>query len=303
MVSVESPTRFSVWGLSIPHSLVRRKLEPPNESIPRWSGLVFDERSQPFGRVVPLLAPGARGSGPTDASPLPGWRGARLPSSARSDQVQLGSDAELLCVLRVQSLPAAELHRVGTDDAADGRSAEKVIQNVEADVPPGGTHRDEAAIDVGPQGQARAAAKGLEFPPHVEATPFVLEHRGSVGSRHRCFGNVRRWGSYRGELHRRSNRTQAPIGVERCPLAQLRRFGERLPDFFRRVAQFSDENERPLLAVLSYLHPAGRTLSVLPAIGHFLLPEARRQAGRRSAYRPYATNTAKSPIPALQTSG
>src|SRR5438445_10006851 len=54
MVSVESPTRFSVWGLSIPHSLVRRKLEPPNESIPRWSGLVFDERSQPFGRVVPL---------------------------------------------------------------------------------------------------------------------------------------------------------------------------------------------------------------------------------------------------------
>src|SRR3989454_6381133 len=47
--------------------------------------------------------------------------------------------AELLCILRVQSLPAAELHRVGTDDAADGRSAEQVIQNVEADVPPGGT--------------------------------------------------------------------------------------------------------------------------------------------------------------------
>src|SRR5438876_10604242 len=194
--------------------------------------------------------------------------------------------AELLCILRVPSLPAAELHRVGTDDAADGRSAEKVIQNVEADVPPGGTHRDEAAIDVGPQGQARAAAKGLEFPPHVEATPFVLEHRGSVGSRHSCFGNVRRGGSYRGELHRRSHRTQAPIGVERCPLAQLRRVGERLPDFFRRVAQFSDENERPLLAVLSYLHPASRTWSVLPAIGHFLLPEARRQAGRMSAYRP-----------------
>src|SRR5437879_268849 len=268
MVSVESPTRFSVWGLSIPHSLVRRKLEPPNESIPRWSGLVFDERSQPFGRVVPLLAPGARGSGPTDASPLPGWRGARLPSSARSDQVQLGSDAELLCVLRVQSLPAAELHRVGTDDAADGRSAEKVIQNVEADVPPGGTHRDEAAIDVGPQRQARAATNGLELPPHSEATPVVLEHLGSVGSRHCCFGDVRRGRSDRRELHPGSNRTQAPIGVEGRPLAQLRRVGKRLPDFFRRVAQFSDENERPLLSVLSYPRHAGRTRCVLLAIDH-----------------------------------
>ena len=49
------------------------------------------------------------------------------------------------------------------------------------------------------------------------------------------------------------------------------RVGERLPDFFRRVAQFSDENERPLLSVLSYLRPAGRTRCVLLAIGHVLL--------------------------------
>ncbi len=42
----------------------------------------------------------------------------------------------------------------------------------------------------------------------------------------------------------------------------MRRVGKRLPDFFRRVAQFSDENERPLLSVLSYLRPAGRTRCV-----------------------------------------
>src|SRR5439155_13940428 len=178
-----------------------------------------------------------------------------------------GLNAELLCVLGVQSLPA-ELHRLGTNDAADGSSAEKVIQNIETNVPAGSTHRDEAAIDVGPQRQARAATNGLELPPHIEAPPVVLERLGCVGSRHSCFGNVRRGRSHRGELHRASNRTQAPIGVEGRPLAQLRRVGERLPDSFRRVAQFSDENERPLLSVLSYLRPARGTRCVLRAIGH-----------------------------------
>src|SRR6266850_6944718 len=182
-----------------------------------------------------------------------------------------GLDAELLCVLGVQSLPATELHRVGTNDAADGGSAEKVIQNIEANVPPGSTHRDEAAIDVGPQCQARAGTKGLELPPHIEATPVVLEHLGSVGSRHLGFGHVRRGRSHRGELHRASNRPQAPIGVEGRPLAELRRIGERLPDFLRRLAQFPDENERPLLSVLSYLRPAGRTRRVLFASDHLLL--------------------------------
>src|SRR5438445_10627298 len=88
--------------------------------------------------------------------------------------------AELLCVLRVQSLPASELHRLGTNDAAEGGSAEQVIQNIEANVPPGRTHRDEAAIDVGPQRQPRAATNGFELPPHIEAPPVVLEHRVSV---------------------------------------------------------------------------------------------------------------------------
>src|SRR5205807_978990 len=73
------------------------------------------------------------------------------------------------------------------------------------------------------------------------------------------------------ELHLVSNCTQAPIGVERRPFAQMRRLGKRLPDFFRRVAQLSDENERPHLSILFYLRPAGWTRCVLLAIGHFAL--------------------------------
>jgi hypothetical protein len=106
-----------------------------------------------------------------------------------------------------------------------------------------------------PQRQARATIKGFQFPPDI----VVLKRLGSVGSRHCCFGNMRRGRSHRGELHRGSNRTQAPIGFKGSPLAQMRRVGKRLPDFFRRVTQFSDENERPLLSVLSYLRPAGGT--------------------------------------------
>src|SRR3989441_6998857 len=57
-----------------------------------------------------------------------------------SERATEGLNTELRCVLRVQSLPAAELHGVGADDAADGSSAEKVIQNIETNVPPGSTH-------------------------------------------------------------------------------------------------------------------------------------------------------------------
>src|ERR1017187_7184487 len=178
---------------------------------------------------------------------------------------------ELLGVLRVQPLPAAELHRIGPDNAADGSSAEKAIQNIETNVPAGSTHRDEAAIDVVPQRQARAATKGFEFPPHIVAAPTVLKHLWSVGSPHFCFSNVRRGRAHRGELHGGSSCTQAPIGFKGCPLAQMHRVGKRPPEFFRRVAQFSDENERPCLSVLSYLRPAGGTRRVLIAIGHFFL--------------------------------
>src|SRR6266481_3912607 len=175
-------------------------------------------------------------------------------------------DTELLGVLRVQPLPAAELHRLGANHAANGSSAEKAIQNIETNVPPGSTHGDKAPADVGPQRQARAATKGFEFPPHIVVTPVVLQHLGRDGLRHFGFGNVRLRRCHRGELHRGSNRTQAPIGVEGSPPPQMRWVGKRLPDFFRRVAQFSHENERPLLSVLSYLRPAGRTRCVLLAL-------------------------------------
>src|SRR5436309_10299293 len=45
-----------------------------------------------------------------------------------------GLNAELLCVLGVQSLPA-ELHGLGADDASNGVTGEKPLQYIEADVP------------------------------------------------------------------------------------------------------------------------------------------------------------------------
>src|SRR5438067_13855455 len=71
-------------------------------------------------------------------------------------------NAELLCLLRAQSLPVVELHRVGTNHAAERGAAEQVVQHIEANVPPGSTHRDVAPIDVGPQRQARAATDRFE---------------------------------------------------------------------------------------------------------------------------------------------
>src|ERR1700687_1640634 len=65
-------------------------------------------------------------------------------------------DTELLGVLGVQPLPAAELHGLGADDASNRLTREEPLKDVEANVPPGCTHCDKAADDVGPQRQARA---------------------------------------------------------------------------------------------------------------------------------------------------
>jgi hypothetical protein len=50
----------------------------------------------------------------------------------------------------------------------------------------------------------------------------------------------------------------------------MRWVGKRLPDFFRRVAQFSAENRRSLLSTLSCLRPVRRTRCVLLTIGHLV---------------------------------
>src|ERR1700730_15487365 len=78
-----------------------------------------------------------------------------------------GLNAELLCVLGVQSLPAAELHGLGAHDASNRLTREEPLKDVEADVPARGAPRDEAAIDVVPEREARAAAERLELPPEV----------------------------------------------------------------------------------------------------------------------------------------
>ncbi len=49
-------------------------------------------------------------------------------------------DTELPGVFRIEPLPAPELHRIATNDAANGGSAEKMIQHIETNVPSGSTH-------------------------------------------------------------------------------------------------------------------------------------------------------------------
>src|SRR3990172_6900397 len=103
------------------------------------------------------------------------------------------------------------------------------------------------------------------------AAPIEMKRRSMLVHSVRRVPPPKASSSHRGEFHRGSNRSQARIGFKGSPLAQMRRVSKRLPDSFRRVAQFSDENERPPLSVLSYLRPAGRTRSVLLATGHLLL--------------------------------
>src|SRR5580698_360845 len=87
-------------------------------------------------------------------------------------------DTELLGVLRLQPLPA-ELHGLGADDASNRLTREEPLQDVEADVPPGRTHCDKAAANVGPQRQARAATQVFEFPLSIEATQLYASNMGS----------------------------------------------------------------------------------------------------------------------------
>src|SRR5262249_25438679 len=120
--------------------------------------------------------------------------------------------------------------------------------------------------------QARAAVNGIELPPHVEAAPVVLEHVGSLGSRHSCFSHVRRGRSHRRE-HRRSDGPEIPVSIERRPFTELLGISERLPDRWRRVTEFADKHERPLLTFfldLSAKGPPGRVLLTAAHVFSFL---------------------------------
>src|SRR5260370_8224865 len=76
-------------------------------------------------------------------------------------------NTELLGVLRVQPLPAAELHGLGADDASNRLTREEPLKDVEANVPPGSTHGDEAVTDVGPLRQPPAPTNPSHFPPAI----------------------------------------------------------------------------------------------------------------------------------------
>src|SRR5437879_13586586 len=98
-------------------------------------------------------------------------------------------NAEQLCVLGVQSLPASELHGLGADDASNGLTGEKPLQHIEADVPARSAHRDEITVDVVPEREPRAAdSQRLQFPPDVWSTPVEFQHLGCVAPFHLCVG-------------------------------------------------------------------------------------------------------------------
>src|SRR5581483_4587040 len=94
------------------------------------------------------------------------WSGTS--SAPRSRGPGGGFDAELLCVLGVESLPAAELQRSCADDPSDGVTGEEPLQDVEADVPAGSAHGDESTVDAVPEGEpGPAAGPRFQFPAEV----------------------------------------------------------------------------------------------------------------------------------------
>src|SRR3954468_19566123 len=109
----------------------------------------------------------SRRLGPASAVSIP-WRSSSLFLFGWGLGRPTGAlDTQLLCVLGGQSLPAAELHGITAGDASDRLTREQPIQHIEADVPARGAPRDETAIDVVPEGEARAVAERLELPAEV----------------------------------------------------------------------------------------------------------------------------------------
>src|SRR5207247_2462083 len=179
-----------------------------------------------------------------------------------------GLNAELLCVLGVQSLPAAELHGLGADDASNRLTGEKPIQHIEADVPARSAHRYESTVDVVPKREPSAAAsQRLQFPADVGSTPGIFERPRRVSPLHVGLGYVRRRRSRCRELCG-ANGTEVPVRIERSPFAEMLGVRERLPNLCRRMGQVADENESPLLSIFSDLSARSGTRRVLLTAAH-----------------------------------
>src|SRR5437762_847329 len=127
--------------------------------------------------------------------------------------------AELLCILGVQSLPAAEFHGLGADDASNGLTGEKPLQHIEADVPDRSAHRYEITVDVVPKRKPGAAAsQRLQLPADVVSTPAIFERPRRVSPLHVGLGYVRRRRSHCREICG-ADGTEVPVGIERSPFA------------------------------------------------------------------------------------
>src|SRR6266852_3104863 len=169
-------------------------------------------------------------------------------------------NTELLGVLGVQSLPAAELHGLGADDAPNGLTGEKPIQHIEADVPARSAHRYESTVDVVPKREPSAAASHrLQFPADVLSPPAEFEQLGRVGPLHLGLGYMRRRRPHGRELCG-ANGTEVPVRIERSR--------ERLPNLGRRGGEVADENERPLLSLFSDLSARSGTRRVWLTAAH-----------------------------------
>ncbi len=120
--------------------------------------------------------------------------------------------AELPGVLGVQSLPAGELRPSPPAMRPIGAPAQKTVQHVEANVPSGSAHRNEAAINVVPQHQARAVTTG-------SSSHRVSPYSSIVGGSARfTLDSIPVWDFPPGKIHRFDRTSERPQRVRwrRC---------------------------------------------------------------------------------------
>jgi hypothetical protein len=166
-------------------------------------------------------------------------------------------DVEPLCVLDIQSMPA-ELHGLGTDDASNGSSARSRSRTSKQVCQPGAP-RDEVAIDIVPERQARAAAERLGL--HRRSLhPSCTRAAWRLSPLHAGLGDQRRRHPERRKLYRLHG-SQVPIGVERCP------FRTNAPGRFSACQTFSSEWRGSLTTMSFHFSPSFRACAPLAGPG------------------------------------